>query len=299
LKIKLLFLIILVILVISGYYYSIQQNERVIISLTTSVNDSGLAYMLEEKFEEYHPDIDIQIIASGTGKALEIARRGDADLVLVHNRQMEEEFVENGIGEHRITLMYNNFVLIGPESDPLSISGNNITAALEKMALTKNVYDFRFISRGDLSGTHQFERLLWSKIGIEPTGMKWYIETSSGMGNTLRIADEKEAYVIIDSGTWQSLKDGKNLVVLSKDDPDTINPYSLIIVSKNVHPNVNYSGAEKFILFLISEEGQRNIGNFKKNNEILFTPIFGKPELIGLQSEKDSIEYWEDRLYNQ
>ena len=282
----------------SGYYYSIQQSEKVIISLTTSVNDSGLAYMLEEKFEEKHPDIDIQIIASGTGKALEIARRGDADLVLVHNRQMEEEFVRNGFGEHKITLMYNKFILVGPKSDPLAISGNNITAALEKMTLTKDGYDFKFISRGDRSGTHKFEIEIWSKIGIKPNGMKWYIETSSGMGNTLRIAEEKEAYVIIDSGTWESLKDGKNLVVLSKDDPDAINPYSLIIVKKNVHPNVNYSGAEKFILFLISEEGQRSIGNFKKDNVILFTPIFGKSELIGIESEKNSIEYWEDKLYN-
>ena len=191
-KIKLLFLIILVSIGVSGYYYSIQQDDEVIISLTTSVNDSGLAYMLEEKFEEKNSNIDIQIIASGTGKALEIARRGDADLVLVHNRQMEEEFVRNGFGEHRITLMYNKFIIVGPESDPLSISGNNITAALEKMALTKNEQKFKFISRGDLSGTHQFEIEIWNKIGIKPNGMKWYIETSSGMGNTLRIADEKD-----------------------------------------------------------------------------------------------------------
>ena len=282
----------------SGYYYSIQQDDEVIISLTTSVNDSGLAYMLEEKFEEKNSNIDIQIIASGTGKALEIARRGDADLVLVHNRQMEEEFVRNGFGEHRITLMYNKFIIVGPESDPLSISGNNITAALEKMALTKNEQKFKFISRGDLSGTHQFEIEIWNKIGIKPNGMKWYIETSSGMGNTLRIADEKDAYVIIDSGTWESLKGEKNLVLLNNDDPEAMNPYSLIIVSKNVHHDVNYSGAEKFILFLISEEGQKEISNFKKNNRILFTPIFGKSELIDLQSEKNSIEYWEDKLYN-
>ena len=237
--------------------------------------------------------IELNIISVGTGRALEIGRQGDADMVLVHSRELEEEFVREGYGERRVTIMYNEFVVVGPSDDPARAGGGNVTLALERIMLAGEEGRALFVSRGDNSGTHVKELEVWGRLGVEPARRSWYIEAATGMGGALRIAYEKRAYLLMDIGTWISLSSGDQLGVIAEGDPLMINPYSAILVSREKHPDVNREAALRFIGFLTSDDGQRFIQGFLVNGQTPFRPIFGRTESIGLPSEDAAALFWE------
>jgi len=263
-------------------YTSLTFPQRPIVRLatTTSAYDSGLLDALIPRFESKY-NIEVRVIAAGSGQALEIARRGDADIVLAHSKNLELEFIERGYGMLRIGLMYNDFLLVGPLNDPAGVAGlKNITEAFQRIAKG----GFRFISRADGSGTHNLELTIWRNIGIAPSSdvNAWYIEANRGMGSVLRIADEMEAYTLVDRATWLShRKSLQRLKVLVEDDPLLMNPYSLIIVSPEINPHVNFFGAIMLASFMVSDEGQKIIEDFMVEGEQLFKPLAQNITLSG------------------
>ena len=292
-RLRSLIILVIVVVLIVGVYSQFQPSRvRLTLATTTSISDSGLIDFLEESFESRYPEIDLAVIPVGTGRALEIGRTGDVDIFLVHSRNLEEQFVREGYGEHRVTIMYNKFIIVGPKNNPAQISGNNITVALQNIMVAGEDGRAAFVSRGDKSGTHQKELEIWSRLEIDPQGRSWYIEAATGMGGTLRIAQEKDLYILIDSATWIALSSDNGLAPLVTGDSMMLNPYSVILVSKDRHIHVNYDDAVKFISFLVSEEGQGLIERFRVNGRSLFIPIFGKTESIGLPAEDDAFIYW-------
>ena len=213
----------------------------------------------------------MRVIAVGTGQAIEIAKRGDADILLVHHRESEEKFVDEGFGVRRYDLMFNHFVIVGPSKDPASIKEvSEAEVALNKIFKGQS----NFVSRGDNSGTHKFELELWEMAGIElgkDTG-SWYRELGAGMGATLNTAANMLAYTIADKATWLSFKNKMNLEVLLDDDAKLKNSYGVILVSSQKHPHIKSNKGQIFIDWLTGREGQDAIGKFSINGEQLFKP---------------------------
>lgn len=238
------------------------------LATTTSTENSGLLKILLPDFEQTS-DHTVHVIAVGTGKALRMGETGDADVVLVHSRAAEDKFIRKGHGVNHRSVMYNDFVIVGPESDPAGINGNIDSAnALKKIADSKNL----FISRGDTSGTHKKELLLWKSAGLNPSG-NWYREAGQGMGKVLQISDELSAYTLTDRGTWLSYQQKSQLKVLVEGDKRLFNPYGIIAVNPNKYHDINYLGAMAFIAWITSPETQEKIGNYRINNQVLFTPM--------------------------
>ena len=236
---------------------------------TTSTLDSGIFDVLIPPFEKKY-NCKVKVIAVGTGQAIRIAKDGNADVILVHDRKSEEQFISGGYGVKRFDVMHNDFFIVGPKNDPAKIKGLKSLDAFRKLYEMKSA----FVSRGDDSGTNRKELYLWEKSGIKPSG-KWYIESGSGMEVTLRIANEKIAYTLCDRATWLSHKKELDaLDLLVKDDNELYNPYSVIAVSPSKYPWVKYDMAKKFIEFITGAEGQDIIKNYgvDKFGERLFFP---------------------------
>lgn len=238
------------------------------LATTTSTQDTGLLDYLIPIFEKKY-STSVKVIAVGTGEALEMGKRGDADVVLVHARKSEDEFVSSGYGINRKDVMYNSFFIVGPKDDPAKIANEkDAQTALKKIADSKAT----FISRGDQSGTHKKELALWQKYSIKPQGENWYLESAQGMGDTLMMASEKGAYTLVDSGTWYAFESKLNLKVVVQGDKDLFNPYGVIAVNPEKNKNVHKNAAMAFVEFLTSKEGQKFIGDYKKEGKQLFTP---------------------------
>jgi tungstate transport system substrate-binding protein len=242
-------------------------QERLRLATTTSTENSGLLNELVPPFER-KTGIKVDVIAVGTGKALALGENGDVDIVLVHARPAEDAFVAAGYGVNRRDVMHNDFVILGPSGDPAGIRGMTDAAeALKRIATRQS----SFISRGDDSGTHQKEKALWARAGITPSG-RWYKEAGQGMGAVITMSDDMQAYTLADRGTYLSMKDKIALQVLVEGDPELFNPYGIIAVNPDRHPHVNYEAAMRFIAWITSTEGQRIIGGFKREGQLLFFP---------------------------
>jgi len=254
---------------------------HLVLATTTSVENSGLLAALIPVFEkeaEVNPapfqrgGVKVNVIACGTGKAIRLAENGDCDLILVHDPEAEERFIKREYGVNRKSIMYNDFVIVGPEDDPAKIKRmKGVIPALSAIAHKK----VSFISRGDDSGTHRRERMLWKKAGLIPKG-EWYQETGQGMGATLGIASQKRAYCLTDRATYLTYKDNTALIMLyKKRDKLLYNPYSVILVNPERYSHINYKKGIEFINFLTSNEGKKIIGEFGKEKfgEPLFHPM--------------------------
>ena len=245
-------------------------QASIIVQSTTSTQNSGLFTHILPLFEK-KTGIKVKVVAVGTGQALKNARNGDGDVLLVHAKASELEFVKQGWGVKRFDLMYNDFVLIGPEADPAGISGmSDAAAALVKIAATKAV----FASRGDDSGTHKAERRLWKITGINlrKIGGSWYRETGSGMGATLNFAAGIGAYTLSDRATWLAFKNKRDLKILLEGDKKLFNQYGVILVNPARHKHVKAREGQMFIDWLLSREGQAAIASFKVKGKQLFFP---------------------------
>lgn len=242
----------------------------VILATTTSTQDTGLLDVLVPEFERVHPGIRIKAIAVGTGEALAMGRRGDADVLVVHARAAEDAFMAEGHGLLRYDLMHNDFVLVGPPSDPAGVQGRGILDALKGIAAASAT----FVTRGDGSGTHTRELALWKQAGVGvPTG-SWYLEAGQGMGATARIASEKQAYTLMDRGSFLALRATLALTVVSEGGDDLINRYGVIVVSPDSHPGVRAAQGKVLADWMVSAAGQRLIGEFgvPRFGQALFVP---------------------------
>ena len=248
-----------------------QAAERFItVASTTSTEASGLFRHLLPGFTG-KTGIEVRVVAVGTGQAIKLARSCDADVLFVHHRPSEEIFVAEGYGVSRHDVMYNDFVLVGPEADPAGIHGRaDVTAALEIIAAG----ELPFASRGDDSGTHKTERALWAAAGIDVAAASgtWYRETGSGMGATLNTAAAMDAYALSDRGTWLAFKNKAGMAVVSEGDPRLLNPYGVILVSEAKCPHTKSAPGQAFVDWLISPDGQAAIAAFKLNGQQLFFP---------------------------
>jgi tungstate transport system substrate-binding protein len=246
------------------------QEKSIVVASTTSTQDSGLFSHILPLFKQ-KTGIDVKVIAQGTGQALETARRGDADVVFVHAKALEEKFIANGFGVKRYPVMYNDFVLIGPKDDPAGVRGaKEITAAL------KAVKDKAapFVSRGDKSGTHTAELNLWKAAGVDISKDKgaWYKEIGQGMGAALNTAASMNGYVLADRGTWISFKNRGDLDLLVEGDRRLFNQYGIILVNPDKHPHAKAGLGQIFIDWVISPEGQQAIADYKIDGKQLFFP---------------------------
>ncbi len=245
-------------------------EDVIVCASTTSTQNSGLFDHILPVFEK-KTGIKVKVVAVGTGAALELGKRGDADVALVHAKDDELKMVEEGWFIDRHDLMYNDFIIVGHLSDPAKIKGlTDAQKAFGRIAEAKAL----FVSRGDQSGTHKKELSLWKAAGIDPSGNEWYLEVGQGMSKTLRIALEKQAYTLTDRGTYLSMEDDvrNDLKVLVEGDPALFNQYGVMAINPQKHPSVKYKEAMIFINWLISEEGQRTIASFKdaKGNQMFF-----------------------------
>lgn len=239
--------------------------EHLRLATTTSTENSGLLTELLPPFEQAN-DCKVDVIAVGTGKAIKLGETGDVDVVLVHARSKEDAFVADGYGVDRRDVMYNDFVLLGPESDPAGISGlTDVAAAMAKIATTKAT----FVSRGDDSGTHSREKQLWKAAGVMPFG-DWYLEAGRGMGEVITMATERVGYTLSDRGTYLAYKTKTDLKIAVEGDAGLFNPYGVIMVNPAKQPHVKVDLAKKFMDYLVSEQGRRLITGFKVNGEQLF-----------------------------
>ena len=256
--------------VVAGCREEGQPAETVTIRLatTTSTENSGLLDVLLPAFKA-ESGITVQVMSMGTGKALRTAANGDCDVVLVHARPAEDQFVADGHGVNRRDVMYNDFVLLGPPADPASVGGAATAAeGLQRIVAAKAT----FCSRGDDSGTHKKEMSLWVAAGTEKPDGPWYQETGQGMGATLTVANEKQAYVLADRGTYIAYRGKMDLTVLCEGDPSLHNPYGVIAVNPKQHPHVNHDAAMKFIDFLTGPTARKLIGEYTVDGEVLFHP---------------------------
>ncbi len=243
-------------------------SNTIRLATTTSTENSGLLRVLLPPFER-RTGFTVHVIAVGTGKALRMARDGDVDVVLVHARAAEREFVRSGFGVNRRDLMYNDFVIVGPKADPAGIRGTkNVATAMPRLAVS----DALFISRGDESGTHKKERELWALAKVQPAG-KGYREAGQGMGRVLLIADELQAYTLTDRGTWLAMRDKLDLEIMVEGDTRLFNPYGIIAVNPARYPDVNYAGAMALIAWVTSVRGQQIVRDFTIDGEALFKPL--------------------------
>jgi tungstate transport system substrate-binding protein len=250
------------------------QDKPIVVASTTSTQDSGLFGHILPLFKA-KTGIDVKVVAQGTGQALDTGRRGDADVVFVHAKSAEEKFVAEGAGVRRYPVMYNDFVLVGPASDPAGAKGKDIVAGLQ----TIKDKAAPFISRGDRSGTHMAELELWKAAGIDISKEKgpWYKEIGQGMGAALNTASAANAYVLADRGTWLSFKNRGDLAIVVEGDKRLFNQYGVILVNPAKHPHVKTELGQTFINWLISPEGQQAIADYKINGEQLFFPNTNMP----------------------
>ena len=264
---KKLFLVLLFALTACGP--SAPAKEILLVS-TTSTQDSGLLDVLLPAFTE-QTGYKVRLIAAGSGQALEIAKQGNADVILLHSPAAEKQFVADGWGMDRRLVMHNDFVIIGPVGDPAKIRGRTPEEAFKAIFASGAT----FISRGDNSGTHVKELALWEKAGLDPTGQAWYLETGQGQGATISIASEKDGYSLVDSSTFFAYEiHVENMRILVKDDPFLLNVYHVIIVNPQKWPHINLAGALAFADFITSTEGQKIIGEFGEGDEAYGQPLF-------------------------
>ena len=254
---------------------ALAQEKFIVVASTTSTEQSGLFGYLLPIFQK-KTGIQVRVVALGTGQALDLARRGDADVVFVHARSAEEEFLAEGHGVKRFPVMYNDFVLIGPKADPARISGGkDILAALKKIKAASAP----FVSRGDRSGTHIAELDLWKLAGIDIAKDKgpWYKDTGQGMGPALNTASAMNSYILADRGTWISFKNRGDLAIAVEGDKRLFNQYGVMLVNPAKHPNVKKDLGQSFVDWVISPDGQKAIAAYKIGGEQLFFPNAGTP----------------------
>lgn len=245
--------------------------QSIVMSSTTSTEQSGLFSHLLPVFKQAS-GIDVKVVALGTGQALDMARRGDADVVFVHDQVAEEKFVAEGYGVKRLPVMYNDFVLIGPKADPVGTRGTDIVAALKKISAAQAL----FISRGDKSGTHAAELRFWKMAELEQKKGSGYKECGCGMGPALNIAASNGSYVLADRGTWLNFKNRADLAVLVEGDQRLFNQYGVMVVNPVRHPQVKRAEAQKFVDWVVSPAGQTAIASYKIGGEQLFFPNASK-----------------------
>jgi tungstate transport system substrate-binding protein len=246
------------------------QDQSIVVASTTSTQDSGLFGHILPLFKQ-KTGIDVKVISQGTGQALDTGRRGDADVVFVHAKAQEEKFVAEGFGVARHPVMYNDFILVGPKSNPAGIKGSRDIAAALKTIRDKQV---PFVSRGDKSGTHSAELNLWKLANIDIARDKgtWYREIGQGMGAALNTASSMNGYVLSDRGTWISFKNPGDLEIAVEGDKRLFNQYGIILVNPARHPHVKKELGQKFIDWVLSPEGQKAIADYKINGQQLFFP---------------------------
>jgi tungstate transport system substrate-binding protein len=250
------------------------RDNLIVVASTTSTQDSGLfSYLLPIVKQKL--SIEVKVLVQGTGQALDTARRGDVDVVFVHARSAEEKFLAEGYGVKRYPVMYNDFVVIGPKSDPAGIKGKDVVAALEAIKAKAAP----FVSRGDRSGTHIAELALWKQAGIDIATNRapWYKEIGQGMGAAINMASASNAYVLSDRGTWLAFKNRGDLAILVEGDKRLFNQYGVMLVNPAKYPTVKQNIGQQFIDWLISPEGQSAIANYKINGEQLFYPNASDP----------------------
>ena len=263
---------------------SLAQDKSIVVASTTSTQDSGLFGHILPVFKQ-KTGIDVKVIAQGTGQALDTGKRGDADVVFVHAKTQEERFVADGWGVKRYPVMYNDFVLIGPKSDPAGVKGKDIETALRAI----KAKGAPFISRGDRSGTHSAELALWKAAGIDPhappipqpgaqevAGL-WYREIGQGMGAALNSAAAMNGYTLSDRGTWLAFKNRGDLAIVVEGDKGLFNQYGVILVKPEKHPHVKKELGQQFVDWLISPDGQKTIADYKINGQQLFFPNASAP----------------------
>jgi tungstate transport system substrate-binding protein len=256
-----------VVLAMSGTAWA----QSITMASTTSTEQSGLFGYLLPEFKKAS-GLDVKVVALGTGQALDTARRGDADLLFVHDQVAEEKFVADGWGVKRYPVMYNDFILVGPRSDPAGVKGKDIVGALKKLAAGNG----DFVSRGDKSGTHAAELRYWKLAGADAAKGSGYKECGCGMGPALNIAASSGAYALVDRGTWLNFKNRADLAVLVEGDTRLFNQYGVMVVNPAKHPHVKVQDAQKFVDWVVSPAGQTAIAHYKIGGEQLFFPNTGE-----------------------
>lgn len=246
------------------------QSPSLVMASTTSTEQSGLFAHLLPEYKRV-AGVDIKVVALGTGQALDVARRGDADVVLVHDEAQEIKFVAEGFATQRYPVMYNDFVLLGPKDDPAKLAGKDIVKALQNFAKMP-IDKVSFVSRGDRSGTHAAEQRYFAQAGVASEKLGSVKSCGCGMGPALNMAASTGAYVLADRGTWLSFKNRGDLVVLVEGDKQLFNPYSVMVVNPLKHPHVKVQEAQKFVSWMTSETGQKHIAAYKINGQQLFFP---------------------------
>jgi tungstate transport system substrate-binding protein len=247
-------------------------QDSLILSTTTSTQDSGLLDYILPDFQEKE-GVEVKVVAVGTGKALQMGKDGESDVLLVHAKADEEQFVADGHGTVRYDVMYNDFILLGPSNDPAGIADaakGDMGKALQMISENGQT----FVSRGDDSGTHKKELSIWKDKNIDPTGQSWYLESGQGMGDTLKIVEEKQGYTIADRSTYIKMKNDLDLKIICEGDESLLNQYSVIPVNPEKNDSINAEGAEKFVDWITSDETQELIGTYKieGHNDQVFYP---------------------------
>ena len=257
--------------VASTQSHSQSPAQSIVMASTTSTEQSGLFAHLLPAFKKAS-GLDVKVVALGTGQALDMGRRGDADVLFVHDQEAEEKMVTDGFVLKRFGVMYNDFVLVGPAADPARVRGRDIVAALKQLAMANS----GFVSRGDKSGTHAAELRFWKMAGVTPTPGSAYRACGCGMGQALNIAASTGAYLLADRGTWLSFKNRADLTVLVEGDTRLFNQYGVMVVNPAKHPHVKTTEAQKFVDWVLSPAGQLVVASYKIDGEQLFFPNAGK-----------------------
>jgi tungstate transport system substrate-binding protein len=259
-----------------------------VMATTTSTQDSGLLDVLLPAFEKKY-NVKVKTLAVGSGEAMKIGERGDADVLMVHSPAAEETFVKNGLGLERVQFMYNDYVILGPNADPAGIKGSKTAVeAYQKIAAAGAAGTTAFVSRADLSGTNTAELKIWKEAGISPKGQPWYVETGQGMGETLNITNQKQAYTMADRATYLSMKANLQLTVLVEGDKALYNQYSIIVVNPAKHTGLklNTKNAGDLAEYVTGKSGQDLIGSYKKYDVVLFHPN-AKAQTRGMGNYKE------------
>jgi tungstate transport system substrate-binding protein len=290
-----LVLVGLIVILGVAFFFEPSHKQRLILATTTSTHDSGLLDTLIPTFErKLLYQVTVQVVSVGSGQAMTMGRTGDADVLLVHSRAAENLFVADGQGILRSCVCFNDFIIIGPNTDPANVAlSSSAIDAFKRIAHVGEKGSALFISRGDNSGTNVKELTIWNAAGIKPSGRPWYKETGAGMGDTLQTTNQLQGYTLADRATWVSAEAKLSLKLLREGDKTLLNPYGVMAVNPEKHPNVNFKMAKEFIYFLISAEGQSDIGGFMKQGKVLFTPIFGRcASAIGCPTQAKEQEYY-------
>jgi tungstate transport system substrate-binding protein len=258
------------VLLLTGFVFATvpaMAAEDIRLATTTSTENSGLLKIILPVFEAKYGG-KVRVVSVGTGAALKLGENGDADVVLVHARALEDKFMAAGFGSVRKDVMYNDFIIVGPKSDPAGVRGSkDVIAAMKKISAS----GAKFVSRGDESGTHQMEKDYWKSAGVDPKGA-WYVSSGQGMGQVLTMAGQFEGYTLTDRATYAAYKDKTGLETLVEGDPKMFNPYGIIAVNPQKHPGVNNQGAMAMVNWITSPEGLKAITDFKINGVQMFFP---------------------------